>query len=351
MNRLAPYRYFIGFFLILIAVRIVAPYVIKYKINEYLKTASPNYSGHIEDFRMSLLRGAYGLEGVELSLKQKPIVFLEADDIDVAISWKELFLGHVRMNITVKGSRFYYSQYVLQQLSKNTQENLDSARDIKNTLFPVSVEEIRIRNGQVTSSDFFGVTDKLPTQLESIEATITNLTPSEEKQISHFKVSGDFPKKSPLHIQGLFNSFQTPMGWKAKLKVQSFDLVSTNQWMYAMVPITFESGAVSIFAEVESRNQHIVGYAKPFIKHAHIIGDDKDFKGFKQFGLELSASVVNHLFRTSKDKTVATIFKFKYADNKLDWDLWDVLKELFKNGYVETLTEDFESGNSTTKAE
>lgn len=277
-----------------------------------------------------------------MSLKEKPIVFFKAKNIDVSISWSELFVGHVRINVTAHEAKLLYSQYVLKKLSQNSRENIESAKDIKETLFPVSLEEIRIVDSEITSSDFFGVTDKLPTQLASINGRVTNLTPTEEKQISHFQVSGKFPKDSPLEVEGLYNNYHESLDWKAKLKVERFDLVSTNDWIYAMIPLSFESGAVSIFAEAESKNKKVKGYAKPFVKHAHILGDDKDFKELKQFGVEISASVVNHLFRTRKDKTVATILNFSYEDNKFDWDFWKVLKELVKNGYVEELKEGFE---------
>ena len=77
-------------------------------------------------------------------------------------------------------------------------------------------------------------------------------------------------------------------------------------------------------------------------ENAAFVGDDKDFKGLTQFGIELSVAGLNRLFRDSKDKTAAAKIDFKYENETFSWNMWDVLKSLFKNGYVERLEEDFE---------
>lgn len=335
-------KLFLALLVTIVAIRVIAPFILLNRINAYLGDASPVYIGHLDDFRMSIWRGAYGLERLRLTLRDKPVTFFRARDIDVSVAWRELFKGRIKMDIVIDGAELIYSQYVVKKLAEKPKENYESAKGVKNTLIPISVDKTEIVRSGVISSDFFGITDKLPTSLENVEATITNLTPDETEQISHFKMSANFPQQAPLEASGLFNMMQTPSDWTAKIKLSNFDITTTNNWMYQVIPLSFESGVLTIFSETESKSGTIKGYVKPFLKNVHIMGDERDFKGLQQWGIELSTAMINGIFRTRDDKTVATKMDFSYANGKFNYNLWDVIKELFKNGYVEELSQDFE---------
>lgn len=343
---------FVWLVVVLVALRIAAPYIIKDQLNKYLATFSPNYIGHIEDFRMSLWRGAYGIENLEMTLREKPIKFLQVKDTDVSIAWRELFQRlEIKTDIKVDQAKLLYSDYVLKKLSQNTSENLDSAKDAGSTLFPINIERIEIARSDIESSDFFGVTDKLPVVVTDVNGQVLNLTPNEKRQVSHFKFGGNLMSQtSPIEIDGMFNRFIKPIDWEVRVKANNFDLRTTNPWMYHVAPLTFKKGTLNIWSEVKSTHGKIEGYAKPFVTEVEMMGDEKDFKGFKQFGIEIGLAALNLFFRSSQDKTTACKFEFKYENQKFEWSFWQVLKSLFKNGYKEPLNKGFDQMLAKEKA-
>ena len=84
LKKLFRSPYFWGVVLFLVIARAITPEFILRQTNKFLATFSETYSGHIEDFDISLLRGAYQMEGFSLRLKQHPdeeFVFIRVVDV------------------------------------------------------------------------------------------------------------------------------------------------------------------------------------------------------------------------------------------------------------------------------
>lgn len=328
---------------IAVLVYLYAHWFLLKKTNEYLATFSPVYTGHIDDFALRFWRASYGFKGATLTLRKKPIRFLEVEDVNVSIDWIELFKGRIRTDVRATGLKLLYSDYVISQIAEAPAENAEQAKSAGKTLFPISVERIELRKSTVASADFFGVTDKLPVIVEDVTANVTNLTPTEKRQVSYFDFAGRMNESAPLELSGNFNFFIKPVDWQAKVMARDFVLATTNPWIYNVAPLSFKQGRVSLYAEAKSTAGKVEGYAKPFARDVEFVGDARDFKGFSQFGIEISLAALNMFFRTADDKTVATKVDFSYDDKKFEWNFWKVLGGLFKNGYKEKLAEGFDN--------
>ncbi len=326
----------------IILIYLFAHWFLLKKTNEYLATFSPVYSGHIDDFELRWWRGSYGFENLTLTLREKPIRFVDASDINVAIDWTELFQGRIRTDVRVTGLKLLYSDYVITQIAQAPAENAEQAKSAGKALFPISVEKIVVRRSTIASADFFGVTDKLPVVVDDISAEVTNLTPIEQRQVSYFKLEGELNGSAPLELSGNFNYFAKPIDWKAKVMAKNFVLSTTNPWMYQVAPLSFQKGNLTLYAEAKATAGRIIGYAKPFAKDVEMVGDERDFKGFTQFGIEIGLAAMNAVFKNAENQTVATKVDFTVENGKFDWNFWKALNELFKNGYKEKLPEGFD---------
>src|ERR1700761_6828554 len=73
---------FVHFFLHAYLIRFV-----NRKLNE-----NPHYKAHLEDIGIHLWRGAYSIEGLDVSKRngESGVPFFKAEDIDIAIEWKQL---------------------------------------------------------------------------------------------------------------------------------------------------------------------------------------------------------------------------------------------------------------------
>ncbi|MGE5860576.1 MAG: hypothetical protein ACM34J_08465, partial [Ignavibacteria bacterium] len=86
----------IALILILAAVRIALPYIVKDYVNKTLSEI-PEYSGRVGDVDISLIRGAYVIEDVSLVKTdgKVPVPFFSAKRVDLSVQWSALFEGSV----------------------------------------------------------------------------------------------------------------------------------------------------------------------------------------------------------------------------------------------------------------
>src|SRR5512140_3365478 len=83
-----------GLIVLLIVVRLAAPYVLQHYVNRTLNR-HPEYGGRIGQVHLHLIRGAYSIEHVDI-LKRSgkvPVPFVSARTVDFSMDWRELFHG------------------------------------------------------------------------------------------------------------------------------------------------------------------------------------------------------------------------------------------------------------------
>lgn len=322
---------------VFIVARAVVPYIVLDRVNKYLAHFSESYYAHIEDLDLNFLRSSYSFDQIKVALKATPDKpFLTVESVDVSIAWRELFRGRVLTDIVIKQAHFEADTQFAQPAQKNVQKTQDEAVAAGKKLFPVDVERIEIRNSKMNyaSYNFF---------VDHIEGRLSRVFATEENPLSLLTLKGDVLGKFPLKIVGDLNLLKTPKAWVMAAELQNFNTVSANSFVSRFAPLTFKNGQLDIYAEVKSEDGRISGYVKPFLKDAEVMGDDKDFKSLKHFGIELSVAFVNALFKSSKDKVVATRVLFQHEDGKFQWNARETVAELFKNGYRESLPRGIEN--------
>lgn len=81
---------------LLIAFRLYLPILVRNNINKVLADI-PGYYGQVEDVDISLIRGAYVLNGLYLNKvnAKTQVPFLNFPKSDISIEWKSLFHGKI----------------------------------------------------------------------------------------------------------------------------------------------------------------------------------------------------------------------------------------------------------------
>ncbi len=314
-----------------VVIRILAPPIILQKINNYLAVFSENYEGHIDDFGLSLWRGAYRLEKLSLKTKASPVkTFATAADVDVSVAWRELFSGRILTDVVVTNLNFIADAMTAKPAKEDPKKSVGEASDAGKKLFPVEIERIELRDSRLEYSDLHVFVDQ-------IEGRLSHVSGSEQNPISLMTFRGFFQGKSALKVVGDIDMIHKPVDWVISAELQRFNLAEASSLITRYVPLTFKKGNLDLYTEVKSEKSRISGYLKPFVKDAEVIGDDKDFKSIKHFGVEITVAFLNLFFRSSRDHILATKVLFKYENKKFDWNINEVLSELFKNGYREPL--------------
>lgn len=302
---------------LLIAVRILAPPLILKQINKGLAEASPVYAMHIDRLHLSLLRMAYRFEGLQAKLKSDDTIFAEVEWIDVSIAWSELFRGRVLTDVVAQNGRFILGPKVIADSKSPEAKPKEDAKNVADSLFPVRVSAITLRQSAVQFGEFLHQPDSPLWRIANINAMVTNLTPTLKVPFTFFTLRGTMLDSSVLKLAGKAKRLDDPLAWEVDAELNDFDLVRANPLLVLAIPLSFSAGHLDMYSEVRSEQGKIEGYVKPFFKKAHVIGDKSDFKGIKHFAIEVVAAIGNAVLRRSKDETLATKVPFYYEGGNL----------------------------------
>ena len=317
--------------LVLIIFRILLPSILLKQTNKYLSEFSPTYYLHMEDLDISILRGAYRFEELKGKLRGDDKTFLSIKSIDVSIAWREIFRGRVVTDIITDKLDFLF----LKDMSKLSSPKND-ATDVKETLFPVSVESFNLKRAQIVFEEYPSLDETSRLKIENINGEINNLTPTKKQQVSAFNLTASLQGEAAMNFIGELNMHKKPMLWDVDVEMKNFDLAKLNPILVRKMPLTFTKGKLDLYIEAKNDGEIIKGYAKPFIKDIDVIASKEDFKGIKHVGIEVLTAIGNLILRDSDSKTVATYFDFTY-DKEFNIDTSQGISNAIENGFSKKL--------------
>lgn len=316
---------------LLVVFRIVLPSILLHQANKYLSEFSPTYYLHMEDLDISIIRGAYRFEEVIGKLKGDDKTFLSIKSVDVSIAWREVFRGRIVTDIVTDNLDFLF----LKDMSKLSNPKSE-AQDVKETLFPVSVESLELHRAQIVFEEYPSLDESSRLKIENISGEINNLTPTKNQQVSAFNLSGSLQGSSQTNFIGELNMFVKPLLWDVDVELKDFDLTKLNPVLIRKLPLTFTKGKLDLYAEAKNDNQIIKGYVKPFIKDIDVVANKEHFKGIKHFGIEILTALGNLILRNSTNKTVATYVDFTY-DKTFNTNTSQAISKAIENGFSKKL--------------
>ncbi|MFS4461007.1 DUF748 domain-containing protein [Bdellovibrio sp. HCB2-146] len=333
------------FILFLILLRIFLPVGAKYGINWYLDNKLKNYQGHIEDFDLALYRGAYQVEGLKIwkrtSSAKNP--FLSVKQIDLSLAWRALFSGKLLGDLSIDEMKL-----VMLDSDKKDKKEFGEGEDWKTMagkIVPIELESLQIRNSEVhmMNRDFKVPIDVVLDKVMLEASNIKNTNDSKELLPSTVSATARFQKSAALKAKARMNLISKIPAFEAKAQLEKLDITKLNQFFKAYGPFTFTSGRFSVYTEVSTKNNRVVGYVKPFFENLDVISENENFGSPKRFFNEVGLAMGNLLIRNRKEKTVATKIEFVGAAMSPDVDKWGAFWSSLRNGFVEALKRSLEN--------
>ena len=332
----------LGIFVFLLVARIAMVPILHKELNKFLADFSPSLYFHMDDLDIALWRGAYRFEGVTGRVKSQKDDFLKVDKVDVSISWKGLFKGKIETDIDVSGMDFSYTKELTQALAqapeKNEKVRNEAAKSAKDTLFPLKVESVNLRESSITLDDYPSLEEGKKFQLSNIEGRITNLIPEKDFPLSFFNIKATILGNSVLKTAGHLNTTVKPLQWDVDGELQDFNLTQANVFMKRKVPITFTKGKLDLYAEAESKDGKVEGYIKPFFTDLDIMKVGENWKGPKHWAIEAVSALGNLILRTSDTHTVATKIPFKIDDKGFHTRTGEAISKAIEHGFQQKLS-------------
>mgnify|MGYP003633582925 FL=1 len=139
-------RYVIPITLIvlLIAIRLSLPYIVKNYVNNVLADI-PGYYGQVEDIDLSIIRGAYTIHGMYLNTVNgnTEVPFLDFKETDISIEWNALFNGRIVSEIEMREPTVIY--IFEDQQDSTTQADAEDWTKALTDLVPIDINRLPLK--------------------------------------------------------------------------------------------------------------------------------------------------------------------------------------------------------------
>lgn len=336
-NRLSRKTILLGAAIVLlIAFRAVLPLLIKDKINWFLANKMDAYTGSIEDFDLSLWRGAYQIQGLIIEKKnstnEKPILRLR--EADLSLSWRALFQGQILADAV------FYDPLVVFADSRDEKKKQVGADDknwdeVFNKLIPFHIESIRALNGRIEFENRDSLKTPVYLWLSEIELDIRNIrntSRDSEDLYANLTMTSTVQDSAKLWARGHFNLSKS---FDLDAKLERVNLALFNPLFKVYGPFDVEKGTLTIDAELANNGKSLKGYIKPIITDLNVIELKERYEKPQQTGTEIVVGVGLYLLKNSKSRSAGTVLEIQgsLADPKLDY--WGALWTAVKNSFGE----------------
>lgn len=305
---------------ILVVIRIALPFIGLHVINSALASKLGEYDGRIKDFDLSLYRGAYQLQDLEIRKKNSNLEpILSAKEIDISLAWRRIFSGKISIDVDV-------DRLIVRIMDSDKKEKKQTGteekgwQDALNTVVPISVESLKIKN----SAFYFMNNDSsvpLPVQIEGIYGTAEDLQSRTRKpadSLSPFSIEGFVQGHSKLKLMGKIDALAKLPRLDVQYSLVSFHPRTVNALLLTYLPLDLTTGEISIYGEAATSKGEVKGYINVFLKEVDVVAPDQKLISLKHLFIEAATAVANWILKSKEQKTVAAHIPFSRHAGKFD---------------------------------
>lgn len=298
--------------------------------NQKAKEANPEFSAHMEDLDLSLLRGAIVLENLTAKIKENDREFLQVDEVMVDLSWKQLFKGNIQFDVTVDDFHLFFDKDITDAVARLPKE------EKRKEALPFEIASVTVRNSEVTALAYPGPYDQKHLTINNIYAYAENISGKKGSPLGTYDMNATLTGEEKITASGHFDISAEPPQWDTNVKFLGFKLGSMNETLRKQVPVNFKAGFLDLYSEAKSSGNEIAGYVKPFLRDVQYMGNNKEFKSAGHFLVETVGTFANWLLENNKKDSVATRVHFVAKDGVASVSTGEAIADVIKHGLLET---------------
>ncbi|TYB77985.1 DUF748 domain-containing protein [Bizionia saleffrena] len=333
-KRFKKKRYIIPALLVvaIIAFRIYLPTLVKNYVNEVLADL-PGYYGQVEDIDISLLRGAYVINGLYLNkvTAKTQVPFLKFPKNDISIEWHSLFDGKVVSEIIMTSPEIIY---VLEdQETEGEEPNVDDWTKALTDLVPININHFEIHDGKIAFVQL-QANPNIDLQFNTLELIADNLRNVKEKGrvlpslISATAVSIGEGKVS---LNGSANLLKEIPDIDISFALEDANVTALNDLTRHYAGIDFKSGTFGLYSEVAIADGYLKGYMKPLLTNSKLISKEDGFLGVLWEGF---VGFFKFVLKNQSTDTLATKIPIEGDLNTVDVGVWKTIGNIFGNAWI-----------------
>jgi hypothetical protein len=348
MRRRNKYLLIIGIVVVvLIGARIALEPILLDYANDKLD-ALPAYGGHIGAIDLSLLRGGYDIQGIEIvkTGAGQPVPFFKADRIAATVEWRSLLRG----SLVAEGD-LYRPQVNLVQAESEQKSQLGKEVnwvDQFKELFPFRFNTVRIHDGTVTFRAP-GIQTKDALTARHIDGSVSNLTnvaDSTKETFARFHFDAQVLEDGNANVDGRIDPLAQQPTFDVNLRVKNVQLPQVNPWLTRFIKADAEKGEFELYMELAAAGARFKGYAKPVMRDVDIYSSEEPEKNpLKRLWEGIVDVAADILENREKDQVAARIPLSGTIENP-DADLFATIGSVLRNAFVSAFARSLEGSIS-----
>lgn len=324
---------------LIICARAVAPGFVKRAINQRLSEI-PGYSGHVNGIHLAVWRGAYRIDGIEITKADGKVgePFFSARTIDFSVAWRELFHKKFVSDITITDGRLTFLNGPTKETS---QLDADSRwQDVVNDIFPIDITHLEIKGGVLRYEDTTR-TPRVDIAINDLDVEATGLrnrsTERGEPYPAQVYISGRTLGNGELRLNANVEPLADQAHFKLDLELKQVSLPTLNDILRAYVGIDVSRGQFDMFGQMAMQHGHYEGYIKPFMNKVDFSNqDDPNKKVGERLWKGIVVAVIK-LFKNSDTKQIATRIPFAGDVKGMNVMTLRTILNGLKNGFIKAL--------------
>ncbi|WP_426150055.1 DUF748 domain-containing protein [Pseudomonas sp. DC3000-4b1] len=334
---------------LLVILHIALPFLVRDYLNDKLRDMGA-YSGHVADVDLALWRGAYVINGLEITKVdgKVPVPLLDVPRTDIAVSWHSLWHDHaVVARVAFQRPTLNFVDGGANKQASQTGEGTDWRAQLEK-LLPITLNEVRVDDGKITFNNF---TSKPPVKLEAtrIDASLYNLTNVEDaqgKRDARFEGKALLFGHAPLDTQATFDPFSDFDDFEFRLRVTDIELKRVNDFASAYGKFDFNAGHGDVVIEAQANKGRLSGYIKPLLRDVDVFNWQQDVenkdKGFFRSIWEALVGGTETVLKNQRKNQFATRVELSGNVHQQDISPLQAFWQILRNGFVQAFSARYE---------
>ena len=318
---------------VLLALRLCLAFVVKTVVNHQLAQLS-GYRASIDGIGLSLWRGAYQIEGLDIRKKEGQATqpFFHAPLIDLALQWKALFQGKVVASVTIDDGRLNFENGPAPAQRQSGQG--EDWGQLMKSLVPIQINRFRLKGNEIHFRDPYAQ-PPVDVRLESLELLAEDLSSRDAGGLGSVSASARVMGDARLALHARFNPYAPAPTFDYGATMEGLKLHDLNPFLLRYAGFDVQAGTLDLYSEAAAAEGKFKGYVKPMLKGLKAMKPHEPLKVGKLVKKAL-AGAVGVLFRNSRAQ-VATKIEFSGAFKDPHISLWGAVRYLFRNAFVQAL--------------
>ena len=324
----------------LVVFRIFLPTIVKNYVNKVL-TEIPDYYGQVADIDISLIRGAYVINGLYLNKvdAQTQVPFLNFPKTDISVEWKSIFKGSIVSEIYMYDPEVIYVQEDMSSTDEATEE--DWTKTLTD-LVPIDINHFEVQNGKMA---FVEITadPTIDLQLNQLNFTADNLRNVVAKDRTlPSPISGEAISigNGKLVVKGDVNLIREIPDMDIAMSLENVNVTALNDFTRYYGKLDFEEGDLDVYTEMAIADGFLKGYFKVLLQDSKFIGEEDTFlegiwEGFVAF--------FRFILKNQSTKTLALKAPVEGDLNNIEASIWPTIGSIFKNAFIKALKSDVDN--------